>query len=96
MIRFENVPSGAAQAAPATQPASLEMMLGNNPASGHRVLLVEDHPRCRQILWQQLCAYRCSVDCAESCAGALADRRAARDDTLVAQSIDHVKTAFVL
>ena len=38
--------------------------------AGLRVLLVEDHPRCRQILWQQLCAYRCSVDCAESCADA--------------------------
>ena len=38
--------------------------------AGLRVLLVEDHPRCRQILWQQLCAYRCSVDCAGSCADA--------------------------
>lgn len=38
--------------------------------AGLRVLLVEDHPRSQQIIWQQLCGYRCSVDCANSSASA--------------------------
>ena len=39
--------------------------------TGLHVLLADDNPRSRQILWQLLSDYRCSVDCASSGAEAV-------------------------
>ena len=51
-----------------SEPASLPQ----SPAlTGLHVLLADDNPRSRQILWQLLSDYRCSVDCVASGAEAV-------------------------
>jgi len=58
-----------------SEPASLPQ----SPAlTGLHVLLADDNPRSRQILWQLLSDYRCSVDCVASGAEAVERFESAR------------------